>query len=117
MFVPSQIVSLDGQNKSLFCEVIDSIDHRSVCWVRPILLVDLSNHNSDFYDYKDVCISDLRFTVDLLWNMTDFRLVLDTEYLEFFSDLEDFEFEEDKIKLANKKLRNFIQQLCEQKQD
>ncbi len=113
IFKPSQIVCLEGQNKNLFCEVIDIISARSVCWVRPIILVNLTENTSNFYRYKNSDIYDLRFTSDLLWNIADFRVVLDTEYLDIFVTLEDFEFQEEKIKLANQELRFFIQQLCE----
>ena len=109
-FIPSQIVCLEGQNKSLFCEVIEIISARSLCWVRPIILVNSMENSSNFYNYKNNKIYDLRFTSDLLWNITDFRLVLDTEYLDFFVGLEDFEFKEDNIQLANQKLRAFIKE-------
>lgn len=111
IFVPSQIVCLEGSNKSLFCEVIEIIASRSLCWVRPVLLVNLIENNSDYLNYKE-SIYDLRFTSDLLWDISDFRIVLDTEYIEFFTSLDDFEFEENKLQLANKKLRYFIQELC-----
>ena len=114
-FIPSQIVCLEGQNKSLFCEVIEIISTRSLCWVRPIILVNSAEQSSNFYHYKNNLICDLRFTADLLWNIADFRVVLDTEYLDFFVSLEDFEFKEERIKLANQKLREFIQELCLQK--
>jgi hypothetical protein len=115
-FIPSQIVCLESKNQSLFCEVIEIISLRSLCWVRPVILVNVTENSSDFYQYTNNSkICDLRFTADLLWNIADFRVVLDTEYLDFFVGLEDFEFQEDKVKLANHKLRDFIQQLCEQK--
>ena len=114
IFVPSQIVCLEGQNKSLFCEVIEMISSRSLCWVRPVILVNLTEGHSDYFSYKDN-IYDLRFTSDLLWDTSDFRIVLDTEYIEFFTNLDDFEFEEDKLQWANQELRYFIQELCYQK--
>jgi hypothetical protein len=114
IFVPSQIVCLEGQYKSLFCEVIELISSRSLCWVRPIILVNLTDSHSDYFNYKN-SICDLRFTSDLLWDTSDFRIVLDTEYLELFTSLDDFEFEENKLQLANRELRYFIQELCSQK--
>ena len=116
IFVPSQIVCLEGQNKSLFCEVIEMISSRFVCWVRPVILVNLTEGNSDYFSYKD-SIYDLRFTSDLLWDISDFRVVLDTEYIEIFTSLDDFEFEEDKLQWANQELRYFIQELCYQKKE
>ena len=112
-FVKNQIVCLEGKNKSLFCEVIDTIDDRCLCWVRPVILVDYKNQTSDFYHNNKQDIHDLRFTSDLLWKIDDFRVVFDTEYLDFFVTLQDFEFEETQLTLANKKLRTFIKELCE----
>ena len=110
IFVPSQIVCLEGQSKSLFCEVIDIILARSLCWVRPVILVNFTENTSNYLSYKNN-IYDLRFTSDLLWNIDDFRVVLDTEYLEFFTNLDEFEFEEDKLKLANKEVKIFYSRI------
>ncbi|AFZ55033.1 hypothetical protein VKI21_04655 [Cyanobacterium aponinum UTEX 3222] len=119
VFIPSQIVALDYQNKSLYCEVIDAccvadpfgIASRDLCWVRPIILVDKMTEKTDYLTDKND-IYDLRFTSDLLWNIKDFRIVLDTEYIEFLVNLSDFEFDDDKLKLAREKLKLFIKEIC-----
>ncbi|WPF87725.1 hypothetical protein WEU38_13010 [Cyanobacterium aponinum AL20118] len=111
VFIPSQIVALDYQNKSLYCEVIDAIESRDLCWVRPIILVDKMTEKTDYLTDKND-IYDLRFTSDLLWNIKDFRIVLDTEYIEFLVNLSDFEFDDDKLKLAREKLKLFIKEIC-----
>lgn len=111
VFIPSQIVALDYQNKSLYCEVIDAIASRDLCWVRPIILVDKITEKTDYLTDKND-IYDLRFTSDLLWNIKDFRIVLDTEYIEFLVNLSDFEFDDEKLTLAREKLRLFIKEIC-----
>jgi len=109
-FINSQIVCLDCQNKSLYCEVIDIIKNRETCWVRPVILVDLNTQDNSYYPSKND-IYDLRFTSDLLWKIDDFRIVLDTEYIEFLANLQEFEFDEDKLTLGKQQLRLFIQEI------
>ncbi|WP_017292902.1 hypothetical protein [Geminocystis herdmanii] len=109
-FINSQIVCLDCQNKSLYCEVIDIINDRKTCWVRPLILVNLNTQDNNYYPLKND-IYDLRFTSDLLWNMDDFRIVLDTEYIQFLANLQEFEFDEDKLILGKQQLRLFIQEI------
>jgi len=108
-FVPSQIVSLDCKNKSLYCEVIDVIQVRSIGWLRPVILVNQENENTDYFRrHKNIC--DLRFTSDLFWKLEDLRIVLDTEYIAFLGELNDFEFDENKLTLAKQQLRLFIEE-------
>ena len=109
-FINSQIVCLDGQNKSLYCEVIDVIDDRKISWVRPVILVDLKTKDNNYFCHKND-VYDLRFTSDLLWKIDDFRIVLDTEYIQFLANLQEFEFDEDKLIIAKQKLRLFIQEI------
>ncbi|BAQ64224.1 hypothetical protein [Geminocystis sp. NIES-3709] len=109
-FVNSQIICLDSQNKSLYCEVIDIVNDRQICWVRPVILVDLKAQDNNYFPQKND-VYDLRFTSDLLWKIDDFRIVLDTEYIEFLANLQEFEFDEDKLTIAKQKLRFFIQEI------
>ena len=118
MFNPNQVVCLEGTNKSLFCEVIDTITSRSLCWVRPVLLVmnydrarQLLADRNVIVDNSDAKVYDLRFTADLLWRISDFDDVLDMEYIEFFSQLEDFKYDEQQLKLAHQKLSYFVKEL------
>ncbi|NCO74335.1 MAG: hypothetical protein GW795_05345 [Cyanobacteria bacterium] len=110
-FIPSQIVCLDNQDKSLYCEVIDVISSRQMCWVRPVILVNLDDNSNNYFHDKNN-IYDLRFTSDLLWKLNAFRIVLDTEYIQFFASLQEFEFDEEKLLLAKQKLKLFIQEIC-----
>lgn len=109
-FVISQIVALDSQDKSLYCQVIDIIKERQMCWARPIILVDLKNKDNDYLLSKNI-VYDLRYTSDLLWKIDAFRLVLDTEYIEFLVNIKEFEFDEEKLLLAKQKLRLFIREI------
>jgi hypothetical protein len=113
-FINSQIVCLDCHNKSLYCEVIETTEDAVNSWVRPVILVDLNNKNNNYYTSKND-IYDLRFTSDLLWKIEDFRIVLDTEYIELFVNLQEFEFDEDKLIIGKQQLRLFINEIILEK--
>jgi len=108
-FKPSEIVCLDNQNRSLYCEIIDVITQQNKCWVRPLMLVNFIQQ--DQYEKAVKNIDDLRHTSDLLWSTNCFRPVFDTEYITFCGQLPEFEFDDKKILTAKKTLRHFIQDL------
>ncbi len=108
-FKPSEIVCLDSQNNSLYCEVIEVLEEQEKCWTRPVILVNYSSEDNSQRIIQSVL--DLRFTSDLLWNLDFFRPVFDTEYFNFCYQLSDFEFDEIKLNSAKKTLRNFIEQI------
>lgn len=108
-FKPNEIVCLDNHNKSLYCEIIDVITQQNKCWVRPLMLVNFTEHNE--YERAVKNIEDLRFTSDLLWSTQYFRPVFDTEYINFCCQLPEFEFDDKKLLNAKKILRHFIQDL------
>ncbi len=110
-FKPNEIVCLDSQNNSLYCEVIDILTEQKKCWTRPVILVTYTD--GDQYNRNIRSVFDLRFTSDLLWNMDFFRPVFDTEYISFCCHLSDFEFDEIKVDSAKKTLRKFIQEIWE----
>lgn len=110
-FSRHEIVCLKHQNQSLYCEVIDIIKSRSLGWVRPIMLVSFTDDNSDFQPQGE--IDDLRFSSDLLWHLNFFAPVLDTEYITFFSQLKEPYWNEKKSLLAKKKLRYFLEKVCQ----
>jgi hypothetical protein len=110
MLKKNQIVCLDHQNKSLYCEVIDVIESRDLCWVRPIMLVSLLDQNCLLKPKRgNVC--DLRYSSDLFWNLKGFRPVFDTEYIEFVSKLEEYDWAKDKSHLARRQLRCFLEEI------
>lgn len=113
-FSRNEIVCLKHQHKSLYCEVIDIIKIRSMGWFRPIMLID-SPDNFYFNEHPKGEIYDLRFSSDLLWHLSVFLPVLDTEYLTFFSKLEEFNWNEQKYHLARQKLRSFLEEIYLQK--
>lgn len=79
-FQPLQIVCLQYLATCLYAEVIQVVESRQVCWVRPLLLVESATD-------IEPSVLDLRSTVDLLWSLDSFRPTLDTEILPFLASI------------------------------
>lgn len=75
-FKPNQIVCLEFNNQSLYSEVIQVIEQRQTCWVRPILIAQ-----------QEKLICDLRSTSDLILPVCLFRACFDTEMLPLWAQL------------------------------
>ena len=75
-FKPSQIVCLESYDERLYGEVIQIVEQRQTCWVRPILIVQ-----------QKVLVVDLRSSSDLILPLRLFRLCFDTEIIPFLTQL------------------------------
>jgi hypothetical protein len=107
-FQPLQIVCLDHQHTCLYAEVIQVVESRQVCWVRPILLVEFPQGDRASAEPLSY---DLRPTVDLLWSCALFRPALDTEILPFLTHLFAEPVQHEPNSLARAQLNQFIEQL------
>ncbi|MUL36438.1 hypothetical protein [Gloeocapsopsis dulcis] len=81
-FQPRQIVYLENNNQRLYAEVIQVVDSRQMCWVRPLILVTFPSDPSVTFEQLP-SVTDLRSTADLFWHSTLFRPALDTEVIPF----------------------------------
>lgn len=114
-----QIVYLEYKTTRLYAEVIQTIEARQMCWVRPLGLVvyptDSFYPSWGFSQSEDVpAVYDLRQGADLLWPGTLFQVALDTEVLPLLAQLE--LQERDKIEnsaasAARHQLNQFIRQV------
>ena len=102
-FQPLQIVCLEHPTTCLYAEVIQVVESRQVCWVRPLLLVQHSTGEQS--------VIDLRSTVDLLWSLASFRPALDTEILPFSTSIFASAPPLQSSAHARQQLNYFIQQL------
>ena len=102
-FQPLQIVCLEHLATCLYAEVIQVIESRQVCWVRPLLLVQNSP--------EDPSVLDLRSTVDLLWSLASFRPALDTEILPFLTSIFISAPPTQSMTHARQQLNSFMQKL------
>jgi hypothetical protein len=102
-FQPLQIVCLEHLATCLYAEVIQVVESRQVCWVRPILLIQNST--------EDPAVIDLRSTIDLLWSLASFRPALDTEILPFLTSIFASAPPTQSNPYARQQLNSFVQQL------
>ncbi|XHX79707.1 MAG: hypothetical protein RBJ76_07230 [Stenomitos frigidus ULC029] len=115
-FQPSQIVGLEHKTSCLYAEVVQVIESRQSCWVRPLMLVFRSEaaqaHNGEFLATITASY-DLRHDSDLLLPLTLFRLALDVEVLPWLADLytDDRAVEYDQKASGHQLFREFIQQV------
>lgn len=110
-FQTYQVVYLEHQKTRLYAEVIQVVEGRQTCWVRPLLLrmspttqvsTPSSEQESRFYD--------LRQGVDLLWPIALFRAALDTEVISLLAQLQDYGTDTSS-KLACYQLNQFMRQI------
>ncbi|PSB30360.1 hypothetical protein [Chlorogloea sp. CCALA 695] len=102
-FQPLQIVCLEHLTACLYAEVIQVVESRQVCWVRPLLLIQHST--------GDQSVIDLRSTIDLLWSLASFRPALDTEILPFLANIFTSAPPLQSSAHARQQLNSFVQQL------
>ncbi|WP_250122161.1 hypothetical protein [Chroococcidiopsis sp. CCMEE 29] len=106
-FQPRQIVCLEHEATCLYAEVIQVVESRQVCWVRPLLLKDPSCN----YPPLEPLLYDLRPSADLLWPLTLFRPALDTEVLPLLVQLMASEPQTEREPVAQQQFNQFIRQV------
>ncbi|GBF82437.1 oxidoreductase [Aphanothece sacrum FPU1] len=108
-FSPHQIVCLEHHNRCLYGEVIQVIESRKMCWVRPLFLAILAD---DIHVYSQLfppkILIDVRLTSDLLYPTKLFRSAFDTEVIPLLNELESQDYSAEKIQIARQQLRQFI---------
>ncbi|WP_422614759.1 hypothetical protein [Microcoleus asticus] len=113
-FKPGQIVSLECGNACLHSEVIQVVEARQVCWVRPLMLVVLlSGQDLSAQWSEEYTLSDLRDGADLLWPGSLFRAALDTEVISLLSQLQSLDSEKKDGAIASRQLREFVDRVWE----
>lgn len=99
-FQPQQIVALEHDNRMLYGEVIQVVVSRQLCWVRPLILVELTDEKPK--------ITDLRDASDLFWPINLFRPAFDTEVINFLCQILAKEPLPEKNSTAKKQLTQFV---------
>jgi len=113
-FKPGQIVSLECGDACLHSEVIEVVEARQICWVRPLMLVGLVSRKdvSDQWP-EEYTLSDLRDGADLLWPLSLFRAALDTEVISLLSQLQSLDSDKKDSAIASGELRDFVDRVWE----
>ncbi len=108
-FKPGQIVSLECGDACLHSEVIQVVEARQICWVRPLMLVGFVS-GKDFAQRwpEEYTLSDLRDGSDLLWPLRLFRAALDTEVISLLTELQSLDSDRKDSTIASRQLRDFV---------
>ena len=119
-FKIDQIVCLEGDNLSLFAEVIDNITISSRCWVRPLAIFQKRSNTvatANLQSFELEFLHDLRDAAQLILPAVLFRYALDIEVLPLISVL--FHPDKDAVLTldARQALHQFIADIYRQNQD
>jgi hypothetical protein len=109
MFHPGQILFLECDNYRLYTELIQVVDERQLCWVRPLFLVN--------FQQEQPGVTDLRDGSDLLWSVNLFHRALDTDVITFLSQILAKEAKPELEPTAKQQLNLFIQMLWRSQQN
>jgi hypothetical protein len=117
-FAPYQIVCLEHQQSYLYGEVIQVIESKSLCWMRPLLLAvfpRVVGTVDNFVEAKELL--DLRFTSDVAYPVALFRPALDTEVIPLIGQLEILDETREPNSSSKQKLRQFLEQIWQDNQE
>jgi hypothetical protein len=108
-FQSGQILFLECDRSRLYAELIQVVISRQLCWVRPLLLVNFTQETPS--------VNDLRDASDLLWSINSFHTALDTDTIEFLSQVIVKESKPELEGVAKQQLNHFIQKLWQYSQE
>ncbi|NJL60784.1 MAG: hypothetical protein HC903_01810 [Methylacidiphilales bacterium] len=107
-FQSGQILYLECECSRLYTELIQVVVSRQLCWVRPLLLVNLTQ--------EIPLVNDLRDANDILWSINSFYAALDTDAIEFLSQVIIKQPKPELEGIAKQQLNQFIQKLWQSSQ-
>lgn len=110
-FQPSQIVCLEHGDTCLYAEVIQVLETRKMCWVRPLILKVLSSESDDKNSQEmseKLTLWDLREGADLVWPICLFREAIDTEVIPLLAELEFLDSYQKNQQISHQQLRRFV---------
>lgn len=107
-FQPRQIVRLEHESTCLYAEIVDFVESRQVCWVRPLMLA-VSEVDSNSL----LSLYDLRFGADLLWPASLFQAALDTEVIPLLVELNDPDAKTVSSSDTHKQLNSFVRRVLQ----
>jgi hypothetical protein len=117
-FAPHQIVCLENAQSYLYGEVIQVIESKNLCWMRPLLLAVFPRGVGtvdNFLEAKELL--DLRFTSDVAYPLPLFRPALDTEVIPLIGQLETLDETKEPNPSSKQKLRQFLEQIWQDNQE
>jgi hypothetical protein len=127
-FQPCQIVCLESEQQFLYAEVVQTVEGRQICWVRPLLLTEGVTDRCLRLDPNAAVLPedngtghwlDLRNSSDLLLPAPLFRAAFDTEVLPLLTLLYRTEphLDADTQARAHAQLSQFVRQIWRSQPD
>lgn len=118
VFTPQQVVYLTHGSHRLYCEVIQVVESRQLCWVRPLYLVDMTDEKEIHPQlFTPKLLMDVRSTSDLLYPISLFQPALDTEVIPLLSQLHSPDMLINNNPIAKEKLHQFITKIWQEYSD
>ncbi|MEB3309185.1 MAG: hypothetical protein VKJ02_03050 [Snowella sp.] len=116
-FNPQQIVCMEHQQSYLYGEVVQIIESKKLCWMRPLLLAIFPATAQPIDSFSDAQeLLDLRLSSDVAYPLTLFRPALDTEVIPLISQLSSLD-EPKEVNLNSKqKLHQFLTRIWQDNQ-
>lgn len=113
-FQPLQIVCLEDTLYRLYAEVVQTVETKRTCWVRPLLLAEHNRHLDLYSDRSSEWprIYDLRQGSDLLLPTILFRVAMDVEVIPLLSQLETLDESKNPVQEARLRLNQFVKDVC-----
>jgi hypothetical protein len=116
VFAPHQIVCLACDQTLLYGEVIQVLEDRQMCWVRPLVLVDEQQSTdanvSSFGPGSKQHLQPVIDGPDLLWPLSYFQPALDTDVIPVLTAVRTTKLtEKTSRQTANQRLRQFMEKL------
>ncbi len=115
VFTPQQIVYLAHNSHRLYCEVVQVVETRQLCWVRPLCLADVGEEREIYPQlFTPKLLMDVRSTSDLLYPIILFQPALDTEVIPLLTQLASPDGLLNHNPIAKEKLHQFITKIWQE---
>lgn len=112
-FHSSEIVYLEYENDRLYGEVIEFVESRQVCWVRPLMLAvpAVGSDLLHLISLEKLTLFDLRQGADLLLPACLFQQALDSEVIPLLVEINNPETQLVNKTDTHQQLKHFVTQL------
>lgn len=114
VFQPLQIVCLEHAPFYLYAEVVQTVETKQICWVRPLVLAEQESFLNLYSGSLPAGSQpyDLRQGADLLLPTILFRAAIDTEVIPLLSQLGALDESKSTAQETRLRLNQFVREVC-----